>query len=150
MRTLFALLAAAALAGCNSPPTREPTDVEGPAAALVEIRLGEPFTLAPGAVATLPSADLSVRFIEVSSDSRCPVDVTCVWEGDAGVAVETARDGREDVWALHTPTEALGPAAAELDGYVLRLLGLEPAPHSERRTAPGDYRATLRVDRGGS
>lgn len=29
----------------------------------------------------------SMRFVEVSEDSRCPSDVTCVWEGEVKVAV---------------------------------------------------------------
>lgn len=35
----------------------------------------------------------SIKFKEVISDSRCPQDVTCIWEGEALVSIEIYEDG---------------------------------------------------------
>lgn len=34
---------------------------------------------------TIPGSKIALEFNQVSEDSRCPVDVTCVWEGIAVV-----------------------------------------------------------------
>lgn len=36
----------------------------------------------------IPNSKVSLQFKEVTEDSRCPVDVTCVWEGIATVNIE--------------------------------------------------------------
>ncbi len=65
---LAALLVVPGLAGCTTPA--------------VTASLGEPFTLGPGQSASIPGEDLTVRFAEVVSDSRCPAGVTCIWAGE--------------------------------------------------------------------
>ena len=45
---------------------------------LVKVSLGE----------TVQFQKASVQFLKVLEDSRCPSDVTCVWEGQAKVLVE--------------------------------------------------------------
>lgn len=36
----------------------------------------------------IPNSKITLKFKEVTEDSRCPVDVTCVWEGVATVNIE--------------------------------------------------------------
>jgi len=107
-------------------------------------RLGETFTLAPAQAAQIEGAGLVVTFEGVDADSRCPVDVTCVWEGDAVVLV-SARPGSASRRELHTS----GRYASEVEvgDYKLRLIGLVPAPRSGASPAPGDYRASFEVTR---
>lgn len=112
------------------------------------VALDEPFTLAIDDDVTLAGADLWVRFRDVSHDSRCPVDVSCVWQGDAEVILGVGRDARERLRALHTtPGVQTGPRSTSVDGYRITLLELEPLPRSGRRIPRGEYRATLRITR---
>lgn len=48
----------------------------------VQAPLGEPFRLAQGETASVTGTQMTVRFAEVVSDSRCPVGVQCVRAGD--------------------------------------------------------------------
>jgi hypothetical protein len=102
------------------------------------------FVLAPGESAVVSRAGLTVRFDRVVNDSRCPADAICVTAGEAEVALTVRRGSR--------PAEALSLRTvesrnrAELGDWVLRLTALAPYPFSDRAIAPGDYRATLRVD----
>ena len=44
--------------------------------------LGEPFELRPGQRGAV-AGDVSLVFVDVASDSRCPIDATCVSAGEA-------------------------------------------------------------------
>lgn len=133
-------------AACTAPAPQEPVDAEDRRPATLEVRAGDPFTLMPGGSARIPASDLTIRFLEVESDSRCPVEVDCVWAGDAVLVVETVSGSGTRVRRLHTPTEMVGPGSVEVDGHVLHVLGLEPAPREGEVTPQEDYRATFMVN----
>ena len=83
-------------------------------------------------------------------DSRCPQDVTCVWEGDAAVEVETVAGGEARSHTLHTSVRVdERPGSVERAGYRITLEGVTPGPYSGRAIPPGDYRVTLRITRAG-
>ena len=113
--------------------------------ARIDIALAEEFTLAPGQTARLAGEDVTVRFVGVTADSRCPVDVQCVWEGDATVAVVTTVDGVSTDVELHFPSMRMGPTAVNVGGHRLDLTNVEPDPVSDRRIPPDEYRATFRL-----
>jgi hypothetical protein len=110
------------------------------------VNLADRFALAPGQTALVEGTGLRVTFESVTADSRCPVDVTCVWEGDA-VVVLTLRpaEGAPARPELHTAGRY--PREAEVGDYRVRLVDLAPAPRASASPSPGDYRATLLVTR---
>ena len=108
--------------------------------------LGQPFELQSGASAILDG--LTITFDRVASDSRCPLDASCLefHAGDAVVAVSISQSaggsvGRE----LHTNNTA-GSEVSYL-AYSIKLLSLSPYPRSNRQIRAGDYVATLVVAR---
>ena len=89
------------------------------------------------------AAGAEVTFERVQSDSRCPMDVFCVWAGDAAVAVtlhppKGAAESRE----LHTQ-----PTGSQLSyaSYTITLTALAPYPQSSREIPPSAYIATFVV-----
>lgn len=93
-------------------------------------------------------AVLVVRVVEVPHDSRCPVDVVCVWAGNAEVVLNTVKDGVERAFTLNTFGDPpLAPRSVEVDGYRITLLRLRPRPRSDVAIPPGDYRAKLEIVR---
>jgi hypothetical protein len=128
----------------DRPDLMDPDESNTPVRAVSEV--GESFTLAPGGERSIAAIGLVVRFVDVPTDHRCPLDVTCVWEGDAEVVVNVVQDGEARTFRVHTPRDLIGPTAVELgSGHRLELLGLEPGPVSDRDTPLDDYRATFRV-----
>ncbi len=104
---------------------------------------GREVEVAGGASASVDG--LVVRFAEVINDSRCPVDVQCVSEGDAAVAFGLQAGGSEEtVVTLHTRDE---PREGALGPYRVALEGLRPRPVTTRPTPLEEYVATLRVRR---
>lgn len=113
------------------------------------VGLDEEFQLAPGQIAIVGDTGLTLAFERVRSDSRCPVDVQCVWEGDALVMVTAAQPSRDPaVLELHTTSSGGGgPREARYGDFLITLTAVSPAPRSREPIQPGDYRATLRVSR---
>ena len=73
------LLLTSVVAGCTSAPVVVPDKGHAP------VNAGEEFTLVVGDSARLGDSELLLMFDGVSEDSRCPRNVTCVWEGNARV-----------------------------------------------------------------
>jgi hypothetical protein len=113
------------------------------------VGLDEDFQLAPSQIAVVGDTGLTLAFERVRSDSRCAVDVQCVWEGDAVVAVTAAQPSRDPaVLELHTTSSGGGgPREARYGEFLITLTGVSPQPRSRESIAPDDYRATLRVSR---
>jgi hypothetical protein len=109
-----------------------------------KIPLGREFTLAVGQSAVVES-DVRLTLKSVTDDSRCPVDVTCVWEGDAKVSVEVITPSPRAEHELHTSSRF--DREANHGAYRVTLVKLEPAPRSTATISSGDYRATFVVVR---
>lgn len=146
MHSMNALLLMGFLLSCTSPSAAPSVDEESPEKSRVQVREAESFTLAPGEEAEFPAADLRIRFLGVATDSRCPVDVECVWEGDAEVVLETIQGTTGRSWVLHTAGSPWGSRRVELEGWELALVGLEPSPRSDRAIERERYRAVLRLE----
>jgi hypothetical protein len=50
------------------------------------VHVGETFTLEPGSWISLDGTNYVLGFVAVREDSRCPREVSCVWEGNARAA----------------------------------------------------------------
>jgi hypothetical protein len=120
-------LVAVALAACG----------RGGAAATLDA----PIQLAPGESAVFDAEDLQVKFLGISSDSRCPTDVACVWAGEVLVRLALRKDSRTKELAIKE-TEQL-----PVEGYSVKVLQVLPARKSSQPIAPADYRVTLKLTR---
>lgn len=119
--------------------------------------MGEPFTLNYGETATLDGGSLTLAFLRVAEDSRCPQDVLCAWSGQVGVALQvTVGDevqtvelgGFTDYEGLLRPQQPdLGttPSVAVGD-YTVELLAVMPYPAvADQRPEAEEYQVQLRV-----
>jgi len=89
------------------------------------------------------SVDLTVTFEAVLSDSRCPSNVVCIWQGDASVRLRLAGDATGDL-VLHTPSTTMGPRTGVAGRFQVELLNLSPDPDTSR-PRPAAHRLTLRI-----
>ena len=132
---VIVLVLACSSSGGSSDP---PSDQE-----LVD--LDTTFELAVGEVAGIESTGLTVEFERVVSDSRCPTGATCVWEGDAAVAVAVRLDGSSASYELHTQRREA--TELEFEGFVVRLVDLVPLPDLSNAPKPDSYTASLIASR---
>ena len=99
------------------------------------------YELRPGQSADL-GAGVQLVFDTVISDSRCPVDVRCVWAGEAKLNFILHRSGAEPTpFVLAT----LQVVEVEIARWRIKLVQLLPPRHSGDGAKPLDYRATISV-----
>lgn len=111
----------------------------------VVVEANRDFTLKPGQTARVEGGALTISFVKVTEDSRCPVDVQCVWAGDAVVALNLAdASGANSSAALHT---TLTPKSVTVSSWEVTLIGVEPVKKQGVTIPVADYVATLRVSR---
>lgn len=117
-------------------------------AACTSVRTGVPtvppntdFDVAVGSVARLQDSDVVVRFDTVTEDSRCPQDVTCVWEGNATAIVTLDSAGK----TTHAQFATSKPQPVRAFGWAFELRALRPPRTTQTPPGPADYIVTLRV-----
>jgi hypothetical protein len=92
--------------------------------------------------------EVTLTFVEVTEDSRCPTGVQCVWEGNAKVLFNvTSADGTSQI-TLNTNGGSEYPSRASADGYTVNLDKLDPYPQEGKPINPKRYTATVIVTRG--
>jgi len=144
MRTLtyVAIAATFAAAGCTTP--NNAITASGPSASDV-VNIDRDFDLKPGQTARVDGTALTVSFVGVPEDSRCPTDVVCVWAGNGAVSLTTTDDtGAKTTVVLNT---TLSPRSVRSSAYEISLTGLKPAPKQGSPIPLADYVATLRITR---
>lgn len=141
MRNLLAVpLAVVVVAAAACGQSTNPTD--GPLPQQL-VSLNESVTLAVGEETAVDGTPLTIRFVEVQEDSRCPTGVDCAWEGVA-VALLQVGDGTEQ----HTITlqaRAGMRQSTGVAGYSLEIGALAPYPKYLETIDTGEYRLTLKV-----
>ena len=137
---VFASLAIGACASSHALPTDPVVYSQAEAADSVRIRVGQ----------TIVVEGIKVRFNAVESDSRCPSDVVCVWEGDAVANFVVEQNCNCDTPAfelkLHT---TLQPKSGTAYGFRLELLQVAPYPRASSPIKQDAYNAWIRLTRTG-
>ena len=90
-------------------------------------------------------SNLTVKFVSLVEDSRCPVGTNCIWAGNAKIKVEISNRGRnKQTFEMNTNLE---PKGATYDGYQIELIDLTPVPKENIRINRNGYVATFAVNR---
>ena len=87
---------------------------------------------------------ITIAFLGVDSDSRCPLGAMCVWAGDAAVKVNVADGQKQQQFIMHS---YLQPDSFSSDSYTIKLYSLRPYPKIGMQIKPEDYIAWLKVKR---
>lgn len=130
-RRLFATALIAVLSGCATVDTA------------VVANPGAEFSLAVGKSATISGTGYRITFSRVTEDSRCPVDVQCVWAGDAKIELTVSRSSAP----ADTRVISLTPPNSEatVGDVKIRFVSLAPTPRQSEPPASRAYVARLMV-----
>jgi hypothetical protein len=144
LATLVFLIAVQLTAGCRTVGSEtssiaiegQSEEISGAAEAarMVTLRLEETATI----------NGLTVRLLSVN-DSRCPLGVACVWEGQVTVEIEITRGEREPGILELTLRSGTEPEVPVVEGHGFRLLRVVPAPVRGKERAPEDLTAEIEV-----
>jgi hypothetical protein len=113
---------------------------------VVEAELDSEFVIQVNQSAQIKSEDITVTFLNVTADSRCPADVMCVWMGQADIEVLVQKGDEESTISLSIGGEST-PEESIFDMYLIQLIELAPYPYSTQTILPEDYAATLKISK---
>ncbi|MBI2957356.1 MAG: hypothetical protein HYY32_00795 [Chloroflexi bacterium] len=134
-RWSYALVAAVAVslvASC----LRQPTETSA--------ALGQKVSLAPGQAVSIQGERLSIRFVEVVTDSRCPTGVNCIRAGEVSTLVDITFRDSSHRQVFTQPGSAQGKAGFE--DYEITF-EVQPYPQAAKQISKEDYRLTLEVNK---
>ncbi len=123
----------------SAPATLIPTSTPEP-----DVAFGEPFNIRIGESLSVGSIDLRFAFIEISEDSRCPSEVVCIWAGQVVVLV-ALEAGRDDLYSENLTVGVGAAAVANIGGYLVEAVSVEPYPFGTRAIAHTDYELVLKI-----
>jgi len=101
--------------------------------------VSEEFTLRPNQSAAILGSDLTVHFVAVSSDQRCPLEMECAASGPVSLSITIRKgDYEPEEFSLQTFTDNDGRAPAisfqgmqdqvEYEGYIIQVKAVLPFP----------------------
>lgn len=84
--------------------------------------------------------DLSLN-LESVSDSRCPSDVQCIWEGRADAEITFKKGSISELRQLGTNTGSI-----TFSDYNVSLVEITPYPTSKKQIKQSDYKVKIHID----
>lgn len=112
------------------------------------VSLDSDFVLAFNQAAELESENLTVKFIKVAEDSRCPVGVECIWPGQAKIDLQIKRqDEKPEYIQLTSHAGEPNLAIQSIGDYTIKLVKVEPVRTLEAEMWQSVYKITLKISR---
>lgn len=109
----------------------------------IEASFGKEFILPLGKTAAVGDENLTFKFVEVISDSRCPSGVECIQAGEAKCSMHIVYHGAvSDVVFVQGGGDV--PSFGELNSYDV-MYKLEPYPEAGKEIAESDYKLKITV-----
>jgi hypothetical protein len=116
--------------------------------------LGQAFDIKVGQEVSISSQQLTLKFLSVSEDSRCPQGTNCIWEGNnciwegnGKVNIELTPTGQTS-YVVELNTAMSVKSEATYLSYKISLLDLQPYPSAGSTIQQSEYIATVRVSTG--
>jgi hypothetical protein len=89
--------------------------------------------------------NITIKFLDVSEDSRCPASVVCIWPGQITISLNVTESFRPPRLLNLTLGPLSSNSSALTHSHIIELLQVEPYPMSDGQVPIGDYRANLTV-----
>lgn len=104
--------------------------------------IGEKTTFKAGTIYYSSNGNLQFQFA-VTSDSRCPVGLYCIWAGEVSVEIIMKQTEKTDTLEV----SSLSPVVEAFGLYSLTLHEVHPYPESSKAISPNDYSMEMTVSK---
>lgn len=113
------------------------------------VRLNENFVLRVGQEVSVADQKLSVKFVSVPEDSRCPKGVNCIWAGNVRVQLQVTKTKSKPmkVELNLNPRDFPDGEGGNYGDYKIKLVKVDPYPVADQPIKAGDYTATLSISK---
>ncbi len=88
---------------------------------------------------------ITIKFVSLIEDSRCPEGTNCVWAGNAKIKVSLKLD--DDAAVISEMNTNLGAKGTNCGSYAVYLTSLTPTPNANVRINRNAYTATFSITR---
>ena len=105
----------------------------------------ETFSVRIGEQKVTKAGKITVKFIEVLEDSRCPVNVNCVWAGNAKIKI-SLKKGRKAAKTCEL-NSGLGLTTIVFEGYDITFVDLRLKPGEEVKEREFPKTVTLAISK---
>jgi hypothetical protein len=108
------------------------------------VQLGIPFQLGFNQMMATDQG-LQIKFANMTQDSRCPSDVTCVWQGQAKILVNIKMNNQDlgNFTLISGNDKKL--TVQTFDHYYIQLMNVDPYPISTKKIQLSDYTVVLKA-----
>lgn len=114
----------------------------------LDSEFGENFAIRISETAILCEEDVQITFTDVTNDSRCPSDVTCIWAGFVQVKLSISITGQEFPVELSTEEQVTGFSSSfEFDDKILQLVDVTPYPSTSAKFDGSKREVILRLEK---
>ena len=113
---------------------------------VISASLGQEISLAAGQTVDISDEDMTVKFIEITEDSRCPEGATCIWAGQASASVELIKDNITSRMILTETSGSIGFSQSDFAQYILEF-HISPYPKVDKPIDKANYRLLLKVEK---
>ena len=107
-----------------------------------QLQLNQAVDLAYGNVYCNPEYNIRISFDSIQ-DSRCPMDVICIWEGNGRAKIHLQESGNSSKFWLNTFSNFLTDTV--INGLHYELMGILPYPHSDKEYQLEDYKVQVLI-----
>jgi hypothetical protein len=109
----------------------------------VPATLGKEFTIYVGQVAIFETETLSLKFLKVSADSRCPTGVECIQAGAVICQVYVSYKGATSTIEI-TQKGGTDIGWGTLGSYQV-MFKVQPYPEADKKIAKADYKLVMTI-----
>lgn len=143
LRKGFILYTALALSGFSFPGCRLlDGDYYCSGYNIEQLKLNQTVELEYGKVYCNPEYNIRISFDSIQ-DSRCPMDVICIWEGNGRAKIHLQESGKSSKFWLNTFDNFLTDTI--INGLHFELMGILPYPHTDKDYQLEDYKVHLLI-----
>jgi len=110
----------------------------------IVVPTGKMFTLHPSQSARIEGENISMKFIKVSGDSRCPRDVNCIRAGEVTAEILISSGTGKETITITQPGLTDEDTSMEYKNYLL-LFNIQPYPEAGEKITGDSYRLYMTV-----
>jgi hypothetical protein len=103
---------------------------------------GSTFEMKPQQTAKFPAENLTITFLDILEDSRCPSDVTCIWAGQTRLSFALSNDKKTEIVMGSNDSEYV------FGEYKIQMVEVRPYPKTTMKINHDDYTAVLKISKG--
>jgi hypothetical protein len=110
------------------------------------VKLGQEFNLKADQTVSITGEDLKIKFAEFVGDSRCPINVVCIWQGEVTVRIEINIGGVTYIKTLVKPGSGSEYMTTDFGNYEIQF-DVQPYPEAGKEISKQDYYLKLIVNK---